>query len=226
LSPDPATYDRAEVEAALHDAREGLREGDLAGSRAAADRALELLDTTAEAGELRAQAVLLRASSDDDRIVPDAPLLAWAGDVLAGAALWQDAMRAYFLLAREAEARDDPGAERRWLSSALGAAEAGGSVIYAPNLLRRLALLELRRGHAQRAGELASRAFERLRQVPSLNARLAEAECLETMGDAWAALGDRGQALHCWRDAMERQRRLERHGAVDALRTRIDGGPL
>jgi tetratricopeptide (TPR) repeat protein len=213
--------DRAAAEAALEEARERLSQGDLGTARDAADRASQLLDAIPGVDELKAQAVLVRASADENYF-PDGPRLAWAGDVLAGAALWRDALSAYFLLAREAGARRDSAAERRWLSFALGAAQAGGSVIYAPNLLRRLALVELREGNAQRAGELATLALERLKGVPALNARLSEAECLETMGDAWAELGDHSKAITCWRDAMERQESLERPRLAEEIRAKIE----
>jgi tetratricopeptide (TPR) repeat protein len=220
----PMMADREAAEAGLAEAQRCMDRGDEPSARAAAEHAARLLNGGDGDGldDLRARSVLLRAAADEDGI-PDAPRLAWAGDVLAGQALWKDAMSAYFMLARDAKDRGDAKSERRWLAFSLGSADAGGSMIYAPNILRRLALVELREGNAERAGELANLALERLKGVPSLNARLSEAECLETMGDAWADLGDREHAVTCWRDAMERQEFMERQPAVEALRAKIDG---
>jgi len=210
-------------ERALSEARTRLDNGDLAGARAAVEEARAALPSGEEgADEIRAAAVVVEASvaAFDDAPV-DRGSMEWAGGVLAGKARWEDAMNAYLFLAGDVQTRGDTRSERQWLAAALGCAEATGSVIYAPRILRRLALIDLADGNADGAGVLASRALARLDPARLLAARLAEAECLETLGDAWAARGDLEQAASCWRDASERLDRLDRGKAAEALRAKV-----
>jgi tetratricopeptide (TPR) repeat protein len=204
---------------ALEEARENLGRGSYATALELCARARAHL-TPDGPPELRGLEVWLRTCAEVER-EPEASQLDRAADGLAENADWEDAMGAYEVLATLAVRRGDIKEGRRRLAQAIGCGQAGGSRITAPSLQRRLAQLELEAGKPERAVVHASLALERLEGVLLLAARRVEAECVETLGDAHAALGDRTSAAACWRDAIERQERLDRHQAADKIRKKL-----
>jgi hypothetical protein len=114
----------------------------------------------------------------------------------------------------------DLAAARRAYVSAVGCYEAGGAQRLGAVALRLLAMLEIRAGNPRGALTPLQQALRRLDGVPLLGARLEEALCVEALGDALAALGD-SRAPEQWRDALERQQRLERPQAVAVLQEKL-----
>lgn len=211
--------------AELAEAREKLKHGDAAGCLAACARARKALAGGGARGgaALRALEAYLRASAEPDGL-GDVAELRSAADVLAGEGAWEDAMHACGLLAHDAADRQDHAAVRVFLSRAIGCADAGSALWFGAALLQRLARAELRAGNAERAGRHASRARAQLEGVPGQGAQLTLAECLETLGDAHAALGDRAEADVCWRDALDREEALGRPSVAARIREKLSGG--
>jgi hypothetical protein len=150
---------------------------------------------------------------------PDIGLARSAAETLTEAGDWEHAGYAWSRVARMA-GTSDLAAARCACVSAVGCYEAGGAQRLGAGALRQLAILETRAGSPHRALTPLEQALRRLDGVPLLGARLEEALCVEARGDALAALGD-PRAPEQWREALERQQRLERPQAVAALQEKL-----
>ena len=122
------------VRAVLDEARRKAGECDHVGALAACDRARAIRGSSGPWVD-RALEVLLRAAAEIDR-QPDPATLVPAAETLAAHGEWEDAAGAYGLLARAAAGRADLEAERRYLASAVGCAEAGSSGVTLPSFPR------------------------------------------------------------------------------------------
>lgn len=211
--------DLAAAWAALREAEQRASEADPAAARAACDRALAILGSD-PAPAVRAVEVLLRALADLEQ-EPDVAAIRGVLGTLLAHGQWEAATTAHATLADHAARRGAFDEARACYAVAIGCAEAGGGRWIPSNLLRKLALAEIRAGNAAHAVDHLARALEKLKGVALLNARLVEAECMEALGDAHSALGDRAAADVHWRDAIARQEGLERGPAAAKIRAKL-----
>jgi tetratricopeptide (TPR) repeat protein len=185
------------------------------------DRALAALgDDPAPAA--RAVAAFVRALAPSDRN-PDPEALRQVTGPLMAHGQWEAASIAQSQLGADAVRRGDLAEARIRYVSAIGCCEAAGARWTASAYLRKLALAELALGEKARAVDHLAHALQKLQGVALLNARRVEAECEDSLGDAFAALGDRAEAEIHWKSAMEREERLERVSVAAKIRTKLEG---
>jgi len=169
---------------------------------------------------VRAVEACRRAMADFEK-GPDIAGLRAVKDRLLALGLWEPAMSVHAGLADDAARRGVLSEARGLYATAIGCAEAGGGQWLGMNILRRLAIAELKAGLPQQAVDNLRHALDRLKSVKLLNARLVEAECLDAMGDGYAAMGERTRAEECWKDAAARQEGLERGNAARKIRAKL-----
>jgi len=183
------------------------------------DRALAALGDDPAPGA-RAVAAYTRVIAVDDRD-PDPEALRRVIGPLMAHGQWEPASIAHSLLGADAVRRGDLQEARIRYASAIGCCEAAGARWTASSYLRKLALAELKLGEPARAVDHLHQALLKLQGVPLSNARRVEAECEDSLGDAFAAVGDRAEAEVHWKAAIEREEGLERTSVAAKIRAKL-----
>lgn len=185
---------------------------------AAADRAAELsqgtLPATAQAALLQE---LLRAALGQE-LRPE--LVAALAEQLVAAGCWEDAYLAHDTLARGSG--DDIARCRRHTANAIGCAESSGNFVLTTAALQHLAEQEVLHGSPRLALRNIEQALYRAQAVLLNGARLWEARCLETAGDAHRALQDWEQAAAQYSDAIRRFTKLNQHSSASQAQQKLD----
>ena len=185
---------------------------------AAADRAAEL---SHGAQPLAAQAelwqALLRETLGQEL---HAERVAALAEQLVAAGCWDDAYQAHSALALCAG--DDIASCRRHTAIAIGCAESAGNYVITTRALQHLAHQEVLHGSPRLALRNIEQALYRAQSVLLNGARLSEAQCLETAGDAHLALKDLEQAAAQYSDAVRRFTRLDQHQRARRVQEKLD----
>jgi tetratricopeptide (TPR) repeat protein len=141
-------------------------------------------------------------------------------DHLVESGSWGDAHLAHDTLARCAG--DDIIRCRRHTAIAIGCAEAAGNYVLSSAALQRLAQQEVAHGDPKLALRNIEQALYRAQSVLLNGARLCEAHCLETAGDAHLALQERDQAIAQYKDAASRFTRLSCSSHASRVQAKLD----